>query len=129
MDYTELADATEKLLPKCAAGQLSKALGTALQVIDKMVDAVGAQAGRRAQDIIEVWGDADPHWSQFGKVYNAKDGEEPFECIQRFIMPAIEKWMRQYWAALTAETPVAIDMSLEESLRKRQQEHYAQPQE
>ena len=63
-----LADATEKLLPKCAAGQLSKALGTALQVIDKMVDAVGAQAGRRAQNIIEVWGDADPHWSQFGDV-------------------------------------------------------------
>eukprot|EP01046_Picozoa_sp_COSAG06_P016529 COSAG06_NODE_1096_length_10720_cov_195.594521_7_plen_244_part_00 len=45
-----LVDTSEKLLPQCAAGQLVKALGTALQVMHSMMDKVGAQAGRRAQD-------------------------------------------------------------------------------
>jgi hypothetical protein len=82
-----------------------------------MMDKVGAQAGRRAQDILEVWDDADPHWSHFGKVYPSKAGEEPFDCLQRFVQPAVEKWMRKYWAALTVEAPVAIAESLEEALK------------
>ncbi len=113
-----LVDTSEKLLPKCAESQLVKALGTALNVMHAMMDYVGPQAGRRAQDIVEVWGDADPHWDHYGEVYpSGKAGEEPFECVQRFVVPALDKWTREYWAALTAETVQAQVSSLESALK------------
>ena len=56
-----------KELGSCSAQAISKALTVAMKVYHAMLDDVGSAAGQHAQDVLEVWSDADPHWAVYSK--------------------------------------------------------------
>ncbi len=94
----------------------------ALQVILKILHSglyhVGPRAAQGALDIVEVWSFKDAHWSQWVTSYGGNAGEEPLNCIKKFVMPVIEKWLCQYWAELVSKSRTfTMKFRLEEMLK------------
>ena len=89
-----------KELGFCEVHGISKAMGTALQIYDAMLDDVGVDASKRAWEILEVWTEADPHWEQYSSHYECKPREGPLACVKTFVLPVIRDWVSEYWAPL-----------------------------
>ena len=89
-----------KELGSCSAQAISKALTVAMKVYHAMLDDVGAAAGQHAQDVLEVWSDADPHWAVYSKYYECKRNEEPLACAKTFVIPVVRDWMSDYWSGI-----------------------------
>eukprot|EP01046_Picozoa_sp_COSAG06_P021384 COSAG06_NODE_1605_length_8948_cov_25.421939_5_plen_597_part_00 len=95
---TERSSAKE--LGSCSAHTISKALAAAMKVYDAMLDDVGSAAGQHAQDVLEVWSDADPHWEVYSKYYDCKRHQEPLTCVKTFVVPVVRDWMSDYWSGI-----------------------------
>ena len=66
----------------------------------RWLDDVGSAAGQHAQDVLEVWSDADPHWEVYSKYYDCKRHQEPLTCVKTFVVPVVRDWMSDYWSGI-----------------------------
>ena len=76
-----LADCQVSELGSHGSSVISKALGAVLYVYDATLTCVGSTASRLAEDIIEVWDQADSRWEYYTEVYGGSkkfsyDGKE-----------------------------------------------------
>jgi len=97
-----LVEVEVKDLPSCGHGALMKALGVVINILHAGMYKVGPTAAQSAQDVVEVWAFKDEHWTEWCAAYGGKLGEEPLNCIKKFVMPVMEKWLALYWKQLTA---------------------------
>ena len=54
----------------------------------------------RCPKSLDVWDEADPHWEQYAKYYEAPRHGGPLACVRWFIIPVIRDWLSKYWQQL-----------------------------
>ena len=104
-----LAGRTDKSVTTCGPHQLAKALRVALKLLNQMIPQTGKAAKQLAVEVLEIWADSDPYFSQYAEFYGGA-GQEPFELMSKFLSPVFNEWAQELWSELRNPRPFSADV-------------------
>ena len=94
-----LAGHSDKTVKTCGPHQLAKAMRAALKLLQQMIPQTDKTAKQLAVEVLEIWADADPYFSQYADFYGGA-GQEPYDLMSRFLSPVFNEWAQELWAEL-----------------------------